>query len=293
MKKIKIISFIFFLFLVHACSSNDYQQMIEQKLEEATKTEDSIASGNKDWVLVWEQNFNLCGIKYDPVSFDTTAWAKIPRGNPEWQKYMSRFDSCYAFRDGNMILRGIKNTTQKNDPAPYLTGGWYTKGKKSFGFGRLEIRAKLQSGQGAWPALWMMPEANVEWPLGGEIDIMERVNYEQRVKIAIHSYYTDVLNKEDPLSNKWYSANLENTYNIYALEKYPDSLVFYVNNNKVLTYPRMKELDPGLQQYPFNDNEFYLILSMQLGGNWAGNISDKDLPNEMKIDWIRFYEMRK
>ena len=44
---------------------------------------------------------------------------------------MSYYDSCYAMQDGNLILRGIANHTQKNDTAPYLTGGVYTKGKKT------------------------------------------------------------------------------------------------------------------------------------------------------------------
>jgi beta-glucanase (GH16 family) len=274
---------IVFLFIPCLLFSN--QQLVEETIEKANST---LTNG---WELVWEQNFDSCGIKNDPVSFDTGIWTRIPRGTPQWQKYMSSYDSCYAFEDGNLILRGIKNTTQKNDTAPYLTGGWYTKGKKSFGFGRMEIRARLQSGQGAWPALWMMPATNVKWPLAGEIDIMERINYEQRVKPAVHSHYIDDLKNENPQSSKWYSINLENTYNVYAVEKYLDSLVFYVNNNKVFTYPRIKNLDPSLQQYPFSNYEFYLILSMQLGGNWAGNISDKDLPNEMRIDWIRFYEL--
>lgn len=49
---------------------------------------------------------------------------------------MSYYDSCYAMQDGNLILRGIANHTQKNDTAPYLTGGVYTKGKKLFTGGK-------------------------------------------------------------------------------------------------------------------------------------------------------------
>ena len=80
---------------------------------------------------------------------------------------MSYYDSCYAMQDGNLILRGIANHTQKNDTAPYLTGGVYTKGKKLFTGGRVEVCAGLQAAKGAWPAIWMLPE-KAEWPKGGE-----------------------------------------------------------------------------------------------------------------------------
>ncbi len=45
---------------------------------------------------------------------------------------MTDFDSCYAMREGKLVLRGIVNQVQRNDTAPYLTGGVYTKGKKAF-----------------------------------------------------------------------------------------------------------------------------------------------------------------
>ena len=79
---------------------------------------------SKEWKLVWVEDFD------QKNSFDESVWTKIPRGTSDWNNYMSYYDSCYAMQDGNLILRGIANHTQKNDTAPYLTGGVYTKGKK-------------------------------------------------------------------------------------------------------------------------------------------------------------------
>ena len=117
--------------------------------------------------LIWEENFN------QKKSFDSQVWSKIPRGKSDWNNYMTDFDSCYAMRKGKLVLRGIVNHTQRNDTAPYLIGGVYTKGKKAFTNGRIEICAKLNAAGGAWPAIWMLPEG-AAWPSGGEIDIMER-----------------------------------------------------------------------------------------------------------------------
>ena len=129
------------------------------------------------WTLVWEDNFD------QKTGFDPQVWSKIPRGKSDWNNYMTDFDSCFDMRDGNMVLRGIINYSQPNDTAPYLTGGIYTKGKKAFSNGRLEIRAKLNGARGEWPAIWMLP-VDAPWPMGGEIDIMEQVSLE---KVAWHT----------------------------------------------------------------------------------------------------------
>src|SRR5699024_10477654 len=109
--------------------------------------------------------------------FDTTRWSKIPRGRSDWNRHMSNFDSCYDMRNGKLILRGLLNSTQNEDTSRFLTGGVYTKDKVSFGLGRLEIRAKLGGATGAWPAFWLLGQGR-RYPGGGEIDIMEHLNYD-------------------------------------------------------------------------------------------------------------------
>lgn len=114
----------------------------------------------EEWQLVWEENFNQAD------HFDEASWSKIPRGRSDWNNYMSDFDSCYAMRDGNLVLRGLVNYSLPADTAPFVTGGVYTKGKVGFSDGRLDIRAKLYGATGAWPAFWLLPE-NEGWPDGG------------------------------------------------------------------------------------------------------------------------------
>ena len=75
------------------------------------------------------------------------------------------------------------------------------------------------------------------------------------------------------------------------MEKYPDSLVFFVNNKRTFAYPRIETDKVG--QYPFSDHDFYLLIDMQLGGKWVGKVDPADLPVEMHIDWVRFYENKK
>lgn len=231
------------------------------------------------WELEWEENFD------QTTGFDATVWSKIPRGGADWGRYMSDFDSCYVLVDGNLVLRGLVNHTQTQDTATYLTGGLYTKEKKTFGLGRLEIKAKLGSATGAWPAFWLLP-AEAEWPMGGEIDIMEHLNYDTIAYQTVHSHYTHTLGfKKDPPQGG-IGAIHPDGYNVYAVEMYPDSLSFYINDTHTFTYPRIETDKEG--QYPF-DKPFYLLLDMQLGGAWVGAVDPADLPVEMQIDWVRFY----
>jgi beta-glucanase (GH16 family) len=234
------------------------------------------------WKLVWEENFNGNAI-------NQKRWSKIPRNGADWGKHMSDFDGCYEINHGLLILRGLRNVHLPDDQSPYLTGGIYTKDKVGFSNGRLEIRAKLGSAKGAWPAFWMLPFDNSGWPRGGEIDIMERLNSDDFAQQTVHSIYTHNLKMKDPPQSEIGKISNDD-YNIYAVELHEDRLDFFINNKFTFTYPRI-ETD-NEEQFPFN-REYYLLLDMQLGGSWVGDINPDDLPVEMWIDWVRFYKKSK
>ncbi len=237
---------------------------------------------NDSWVLVWEENF-------DGDTFDSSRWSKIPRGKSDWNNYMSDFDSCYHVGGGLLTLWGLNNHSLPEDTARFLTGGLYTKDKVAFSHGRLEIHAKLGNATGAWPAFWLLPFDGAKWPDGGEIDIMERLNDEHIAYQTVHSHYTYVLKEKYPPQGA-IGAIRPDDYNTYAVELYPDSVSFYINNHHTFTYPRIESDKKG--QFPF-DREFYLLLDMQLGGKWVGRVEPAHLPVEMQIDWVRFYQISK
>lgn len=236
------------------------------------------------WQMVWEENF-------DSTELDTTVWTMIPRGKPDWQNTMSYDERCYELRDGQMILRGIINEDLQKDSSPYLTGGIWTKGKKSFERGRMEIRAKLKGAQGAWPAIWMLPYESDKypWPQGGEVDIMEHLNHDTFVYQTVHSHYTYNLKQDKNPPNGTTASINPQDFNVYGVDFWPDSLVFHVNGVKTFTYPRIQTDQEG--QFPFNIPQ-YLLLDMQLGGSWVGEIDPTGLPVEMAIDWVKHYQLK-
>lgn len=234
-----------------------------------------------EWTLTWEENFNS-------NKLDTAVWSIIPRGKAGWAVYMSDYPELYQFTDSTIRLMAIKNTTHPEDTAKYLTGGIWTRYKKEFKFGRIEVRARVQSAQGYWPAIWMCPDP-IPYPYGGEIDIMEHLNHDDFVYQTSHSYYTINLQRNDP--PKFATAPIDkNDFNIYAVEMYPDSLVYYTNGKRSICYPKVNGGKDG--QFPFAYDPFHLRIDSQLGGSWVGPIEPEQLPVYMEIDWVRYYEKK-
>lgn len=235
-----------------------------------------------EWKLVWEENF-------DTGVLDTTVWSKTDRGTADWADTQSKDSRCFAFRDGKLVLRGIVNDNLEADSAHHLTGGIWTKGKKSFAPGRIEVRARLQGARGAWPAIWLLPfDKNVKWPKGGEVDIMERLNHDTIVYQTVHSYYTYVLGRNDEPKNSHTASFRPDDFNVYGVDLYPDSVVFHVNGVRNFAYPRKAELPDSVSQFPYFQ-PMYLLIDMQIGGTWVGPVDSKELPVEMEVDWVRHY----
>lgn len=248
-------------------------------------------SENREWKLVWEENFK--GSEHD-----TSKWTLINtlpskyENAPDWQKHMKSDDRVYAIENGKLYLKGIENPGILNDPRPFLTGGVNSRGKFSFLYGKIEIRAKKECARGAWPAIWMMPEESVYggWPHSGEIDIMEHLNYDTTIHHTVHTRYTNVLNnRTDPPRGIGNIRADVTQWNVYGLEWHPDVLIWTLNGKETFRYPKVEGLDPDLIQWPF-DQPFYIILSQQLGGSWIGEVKADELPVSMIIDYVRVYQ---
>ncbi len=236
----------------------------------------------QDWKVIWQDDFNK-------TELDTTKWTKIPPNNADWGNYMTDDLKCYDFKDGKLFLKGIKNTDTINDPRPYLTGGIYTKGKFAYQYGKIEIHAKLESAQGAWPAMWMLAETNKygKYPKNGEIDLMEHLNFDNIIYQTTHSYYTlELGQKTNPPHHGTVAVDVSK-FNTYGMEWYPDKLVFTLNGKETFVYPKIEDVDAS--QWPY-DQPFNILIDQQLGGSWVGEINPDDLPVNMIVDWVKVYQ---
>lgn len=221
---------------------------------------------------------------------DPDKWVLCQKNTSDWCDEMSEsYDQAYV-EDGKLILKA------ELVDGEYKAGGIETNGKFNFTYGKVEVKARLTSyPNGAFPAIWMMPQSSVHggWPQSGEIDIMEHVKQESVIHHTIHTHYTyDLGNTANPSNTKQVTCEFGD-WIIYAVEKTAEKLTFYVNGEETFSYPNLHLADEAeMKQWPFTeDNPFYIILNMGLGGDrdgsWAGPIDDANLPAIMEVDWIR------
>lgn len=240
--------------------------------------------GTKAARLVWEDDFNLGAV-------DEKNWTRCSRGNSDWNRHMSKREDLVSVEDGCLVLWGKKNEDLASDERPFLTGGVLSMDKVSLCPGqRVEIKAKLEShAKGAWPALWLLPQGGAKWPWGGEIDILERLNSDPFVYQTVHSGWTihgdpALEPGKYPVQGQRYPVDFS-LWNVYGLEILEDMLVWTVNGKTAFTYPKAATSE---HQWPFT-GPMFLLMDMQLGGGWVGDVDVETLPVRMFIDWVRIY----
>lgn len=239
---------------------------------------------HKGWRLVWAEEF-------DSNELDTTSWSRCKAGGADWMRHMSPLDSLCRVEDGTLRLYGIRTPEGLDDDRPCITGGVDSKGKRSLrGPARIDVRARFDCAQGFWPAIWLMPDSDIGWPRGGEIDIMEHLNFDDIAYQTVHTPATQRGDNRFP-PNSGTALIDPNAFNTYSVIFTDSKIQFLINDRPTHSYPRLR---PDREdQFPFKDHPFYVILSAQLGGSWVGDIDLDQLPVMLEIDYVRFYSKRR
>lgn len=232
------------------------------------------------FTLVWEENFDGDSLNTDVWNFelgdgcdyDICGW-----GNSELQRYT---DSNHSLADGLLTINIEKGNF-------YTSTRITTKGNKEFQYGKIESRMKLPSGDGLWPAFWMLGndiDTN-SWPACGEIDIMEYVG--RMPGIVHHSLHTTSSSGNTINTKKVVVSNLEDEFHTYTIEWSIKAIDFYIDGDLKYTYA------PGTNNpdyWPF-DKPFYLLLNAAVGGNFGGEVTDENIfPQQFQIDYIKVYQ---
>jgi beta-glucanase (GH16 family) len=224
---------------------------------------------------IWSDEFNTNGTP------DATKWG-YDLGAGGWGNNESQY---YTNRSDNVIVENgsLKIITKKENyqGSSYTSARLLTKGKFSFKYGKVEIRAKLPAGGGTWPALWMLGN-NIDtagWPACGEIDIMEHVG-NQLNKIFGTLHYTGHSGGSADGSTTVIS-NATTEFHLYTLDWRADTIKFYVDNQLFKTFVNTSSL-------PFNQN-FFLIFNTAMGGNFGGAIDPNFVSSTFEVDYIRVF----
>jgi len=269
------------------------------------------------WRLTWRDEFD--GKEIDKANwdfdigngfynYDSNQWIG-GWGNDELQYYTREADNAFV-EDGMLHIRAIKESlhgcgytsarlkTRKRDGGPLFNQR----------YGRFEFRVKLPTGQGVWPALWMMPqdEKYGPWPSSGEVDVMEArgqepnkvlgtLHYGSRWPANTHTSEDYVLPSDGTIAD----------FHVYALEWEPGEIRWLVDDHPYAAQSfwwsssktegangvrPAKESDLNSWPAPF-DQPFYLVMNVAVGGRFVGK-PDKTtvFPAEMVVDYVRAYE---
>ena len=231
--------------------------------------------------IVWKLKFTE---DFKGTKLDDKIWTRIGPGTADWNRNMSERPDLIAVKDGQLHAYGVKNDDLAADKRSVLTGGVSTHGHLAVKYGKVEIRCKLEAQKGAWPAIWMMPEKpTAKWPDCGEIDIIERLNSDGFVYHTVHSGWTAEHKNDPPSGGK--GDIKPNDWNVYAIEWTPEKITWTVNGKATHSYAKVGD-DP--KRYPWTE-PFYLMIDMQLGGQWVGAIDESTLPTAMHVDWVKIY----
>jgi beta-glucanase (GH16 family) len=190
------------------------------------------------------------------------------------------------FQDGKMV---IEARAEAYGGKNYTSSRIKTAGKRSFKFGRVDIRAILPKGKGIWPAFWMMPQDNVygNWPKSGEIDILELVGHEANKAYATVHFGPGPGSTNISRGYSLPAGVFNDQFHVFSMEWEQDQMKFYIDDN---LYSTVTKADLGANNYPFNE-QFYFIMNLAVGGNWPGAPDASTVfPQWLIVDYIRIYQ---
>lgn len=263
-------SFIVGLLAIYGCSNNETQTVTTMKS------------------LVWADEFSVDG------TIDTNTWnfdigtGQNGWGNNELQYYTDRPENI-VIKDGMLHITALKESYQGSS---YTSAKITTKGIFEQKYGRYEAKIKLPWGQGLWPAFWLLgDDANgtVIWPQIGEIDIMEYRG--QQPTITHGSIHGPGYSAGEAITKSYTLLNdrFDTDFHIFGIEWGPNYINYYVDD---VLYNQITPSDlPEGANWVFNDNQFYIILNLAVGGSFVGSPTlQTQFPQEMIVDYVRVYK---
>lgn len=244
--------------------------------------------------LIWQQDFlhgttdlSAWNIRLGNDLLDDNGQPICPGwGNGEQQFYTDRSDNLYLDQNGLNLCARREAVEADGRSFAYTSARLDTKGRFSYRYGKLIVRARLPVGQGLWPAIWMLPERQAygPWPASGEIDVMEaRGRLPRQISGTLH-YGKDWDHKVTDESSFDFGNGTINEFHDYALEWSEDAIRWLVDGH---CYAE-RRLESGVM--PF-DQEFYLVLNLAVGG-WYDRVpvDESVLPAVMTVSGIWVYE---
>lgn len=223
--------------------------------------------GPEGWELLWNDEFN--GKTLNKEKWNVEDWAATK--NNELQYYSP---SNVKVEDGLLKLYSLLERFKGRN---YTSGAIHTKGRFDLLYGKVEMRAKLPSGRGLYPAFWMITDNEHKWL--PEINIMEVLGQKpDEVWMVVH--WLDQEGRLTSSSGSFTGPGFSEDFHTFSIEWTPDSIVWLID---------------GVEKFRTNEyvpsEPMYLYLNTAIGGDWPGPPDHTTgFPAVFEIDYIRVYK---
>lgn len=237
------------------------------------------------YTLVWNDEFD--GNELDPNNWNF----EIGTGNSGW----GNNELQYYLKENTKLKNGyltIEAKRQAVESSLYTSSRITTQGKKSFKYGRIDIRAAMPKGQGLWPALWMLGDniGTAGWPYCGEIDIMEMVGGTAAGKsdrVTHGTLHWDNNGSYASFGGKTTTTktNLNEEFHVYSIEWNQNSIKWFLDDRHFHTI----EISPAAMS-EFHQT-FFFIMNVAVGGRWPGSPDETThFSQKMHVDYVRVFQ---
>ncbi len=250
---------------------------------------------SEEYTLVWSDEFSGNGAVASDLWFHQT---QLPAGgswyNNEQQHYTNRIENSSVANGFLKIVAKKESFTNQGFTKQYTSAR--LNSKFAFTYGRVDVRAKLPTGAGTWPAIWMLGKntkepgayfysqfGTTDWPASGEIDIMEHWGNNPNV---IHGSLHTPSSSGATINTKTITVSqVSSTFHVYSMIWDETKIQFLVDDVAFYTYnPAVK----NASTWPF-DKPQYLLLNIAMGGI-GGAIDPAFTESSMEIDYVRVYQ---
>jgi len=189
---------------------------------------------------------------------------------------------------------GSSDWKRNREYIQYTSSSIQTRGSRQWQFGRFEIRARIDTAKGAWPAIWTLGIKG-QWPSNGEIDIMEFYRIDNFPTILANAAWGTT----ERWKAKWDDAKLHlsdftkrdpdwvKKFHIWRMDWDENSILLYLDNVLINSVALSETINPdGLN--PFKQPH-YLLLNLAIGAN-GGDPSKSKFPVTYEVDYVRVFQ---
>ncbi len=258
------------------------------------------------WKLIWSDEFNIDG------PYNSGVWTPekgfVRNHEDQWYQGENAFcqNGCLVIearreKRENPMYTGMANSNdwrRNRKYIEYTSASLTTRRSFSFTYGRMEVRARIPTVGGAWPAIWLLGN-DMEWPSCGEIDVMEYY----RINGVPHILANACWGSDRRYQAVWNSKRIPyahftdgdsrwaEKFHVWRMDWTPQTICIFLDDELLNEIPLSETVNGtlGNGRNPFHAPQ-YILLNLAIGGDNGGEIDHSSMPMRYEIDYVRVYQ---